>query len=449
MRRAPRVRLLVSLAFAGFTALIASQAFAEGITKVKGRVVDNNGKPMANVPLSFEAVDIKKTVPGVRTNGKGEFFIATLDVSIAKKWKVIPKLDGYKVVSMSYEIIDSESQERAKNDQILGSKQEFPELQFALIGDVGRNVVNFVLAKDADFVAATQAEQKKRKDAEGGGTETAAAAAPAAAAPATPAAPKISAEGAQQLVQAKQLADAGNHAQAITIYQAYLAKDPKDNPQVYYYLGKSLFATGDDAGATASFKKGLELQPGMKGAHFFLGNIGLKEDDATTAVAEYEQELKLTPDSDNVLYNLGKAYFQAGDADKALAALDHAATINPAKPEIFMLMGSVYDSKNDKVMADQMYQKVAAIDPRNAAILFFNTGAKSWNENRPKEALVAYRKAVEIDPNYAQAHRELARVLMAQQDFAGALQHFQEYLKLNPKAPDAKEIQENIALLKK
>jgi tetratricopeptide (TPR) repeat protein len=441
----------VIVAFAGFAALIASQAFAEGITKVKGRVVDNLGKPMANVPLSFEATDIKKTVPGVRTNSKGEFFIATLDITIAKKWKVIPKLDGYKTVSISYEIVDSESQSRGKADQILGSKQEFPEIQFALIGETGKNVVNFVLAKDADFVAATQAEQKKRKDAEGGGAQTAdaAATAAAAAAPAPPAAPKISAEGAQQLTQAKQLADAGNHAQAITIYQSYLVKDPKDSPQVYYYLGKSLFATGDDAGATASFKKALELQPAMKGAHFFLGNIGLKEDDATTAVAEYEQELKLSPESDTVLYNLGQAYFKAGDPDKALAALDHAATINATKPEIFMLMGTVYDSKGDKTMADQMYQKVAAIDPRNAAILFFNTGVKSWNENRPKEAVIAYRKATEIDPNYAQAHRELARALMAQQDFAGALQHFQEYLKINPKAPDAKEIQESIALLKK
>jgi superkiller protein 3 len=443
--------MLVIVAFTGLTALIASQlVFAEGITKVRGRVVDNLGKPMANVPLSFEAVDIKKTVPGVRTNGKGEYFIATLDVTIAKKWKVIPKLDGYKTVSVSYEIVDSESQSRGKADQVLGSKQEFPEIQFALIGDAGRNVVNFILAKDAEFAAATQAEQKKRKEAEGGGTQSADAAAPAApAAPAPPAAPKISAEGAQQLTQAKQLADAGNHAQAITIYQAYLAKDPKDNPAVYYYLGKSLFETGDDAGATASFKKGLELKPDMKGAHFFLGNIGLKEDDATTAVAEYEQELKLSPESDTVLYNLGQAYFKAGDADKAIAALDHAATINSTKPEIFMLMGTVYDSKGDKVMADQMYQKVAAIDPRNAAILFFNTGVKSWNENRPKEAVTAYRKATEIDPNYAQAHRELARALMAQQDFTGALQHFQEYLKINPKAPDAKEIQESIALLKK
>ena len=56
---------------------------------------------------------------------------------------------------------------------------------------------------------------------------------------------------------------------------------------------------------------------------------------------------------------------------------------------------------------------------------------------------------MEIDANYAQAHRELARALMAQGDFKGALVHFQEYLKLEPKAPDMKEIQDSIALLKK
>jgi tetratricopeptide (TPR) repeat protein len=96
-----------------------------------------------------------------------------------------------------------------------------------------------------------------------------------------------------------------------------------------------------------------------------------------------------------------------------------------------------------------MYQKVAAIDPHNAAILFFNVGVKAWNENRQEEAVRAYRKAIEIDATYAQAHRELGTALMASQDFAGALKHFQEDLKLNPQAPDAKEIQERIALLKK
>ena len=114
-----------------------------------------------------------------------------------------------------------------------------------------------------------------------------------------------------------------------------------------------------------------------------------------------------------------------------------------------MQLASVYEQKGDKAKANETYQKIAAIDPHNAAVLFFNVGVKAWNQNRGKEATAAYQKAIEIDPGYAQAHRELGRALMAQQDFKGALQHFQEYLKLSPSAPDAKEIQDSIALLKK
>jgi len=436
-------------------------AFAEGLTKVKGTVVDKDGKPMAKVPIYLEAVDIKKTVGPLRTNKEGVYLIATLDRTVAKKWKVVPKLDGYKVVKVTVDIMSSGGEQFPKNEVIMGSKQEFPEIPFVLVGDDGHNIVDLVLAKDAEFVAAVQAEQRKKQGGVAGAAGATAAGATAAAAP-TPegGAPgsagsadvggaKLSPELAQMLQKAKSLADAGNHAPAIELYRSFLAKDPTGNPAAYYYLGKSLFETGDDAASAQAFTKGLELKKDMKGAHFYLGNLALRDDNPTAAAAEYEKELALSPDSDPVLYNLGQAYYKMGDLDRAIAALDRAAVINPEKPETLMLLASIYEQRNDKAKADEMYQKVAAIDPHNAAILFFNVGVKAWNENRPKEAVQAYRKAIEIDPTYAQAQRELGTALMASQDFAGALKAFQEYLTLNPKAPDAKEIQERIALLKK
>ena len=251
------------------------------------------------------------------------------------------------------------------------------------------------------------------------------------------------------LQQAKALADAGNHAQAIELYKNYLTKDPTGNPATYYYLGKSLFETGDDGGAEQALHKALELNKDMKGAHFYLGNIALKEENADQAVAEYEQELKLSADTWALLYNLGQAYSKAGKDDQALAVLDKAATIDPSKPDAMMLMASIYEKRKDTAKAQEMYEKVRAIDPRNAAILFYNVGVKAWNENRAQDAAQAFKKSIEIDPNYPQSHRELARALMGVQDFQGALGQFQEYLKLNPNAPDSKEIKDNIALLKK
>ena len=72
----------------------------------------------------------------------------------------------------------------------------------------------------------------------------------------------------------------------------------------------------------------------------------------------------------------------------------------------------------------------------------------AWNESRGDEAARAFRKSLQLDPGYAASHRELARALMGLQDFPGALEHFEQYLELNPGAPDAAEIRDSIALLR-
>ena len=450
MTRTQRTFLAVAAALAMGVAVAPLHPVlaAEGITKVWGVVTDTQGKPLPKVKVNFEAVDVKKKVGPVTTNKDGKFFIAALDISVAKKWKVITDFPGYKTVKVHYEIIDSEKQDRGSGDVILGTKQEFPDLRFALPGAVGRNLVNFVMAKEADFAAAVQAERKKKE----GGETTASAGAPSGAQPATPAVAAATPEppkaGVEGLKKAKELADAGRHVEAIEGYKAYLAKDPTGNPAVYFYLGKSLFETGDDSGAAQAFSKGVELKPDMKWAHFFLGNVHLRQERFKEAAEEFEKEITLQPDFDKVWFQLGKAYVLGGEDDKAIAAFEKANTIDPTKSDSYMELAAIYEKRKDKAKAEEMYQKVIAVDPGNAAAVFYNLGVHAWNENKDKEAVQAFQKAIEIDPKYAPAHKELARVLTRLQDFHGAVQHYQEYLKLNPQAPDAKEILDTIALLK-
>src|SRR2546426_5604901 len=207
MTRTQRTFLAVAAALAmGVAVAPLHPVLAEGITKVWGVVTDTQGKPLPKVKVNFEAVDVKKKVGPVTTNKDGKFFIAALDISVAKKWKVITDFPGYKTVKVHYEIIDSEKQDRGSGDVILGTKQEFPDLQFALPGVVGRNLVNFVMAKEADFAAAVQAERKKK---EGGETTTSAGAptrAEAAAPPVAGAAPGAPQTGGGRLDKAKEVA---------------------------------------------------------------------------------------------------------------------------------------------------------------------------------------------------------------------------------------------------
>jgi tetratricopeptide (TPR) repeat protein len=378
---------------------------ADAITKVKGLVTDEKGKPLAKVPIYFEAVDITKTVGPVKTNKKGKFIISTLDRSVAKKWRVVPRMKGYKTVKMQFVIIDSSGAELLNGERFIDSKQEHPDFQLALVGNDGRNEFNFMIARDKNYEAALRAERRKAQGGDAVAEAEVKEEGPSAAA----------LDLAKQLEKAKQLTGAGRHDQAIEIYTAFLAKDPKGNPPVYYYLGKSLFGSGDLARAEQAFRQALELQPKMRGCHFYLGNI---------------------------------ARAKGGDADGALAAFQKAVQVNPEKSEAYLQMAGIYEQRGEKDRAEEMYQQVISLDPKNAALSFYNLGVHAWNENRGNEATQAFRKALELDPTYAASHRELARALMGLQDFPGALQHFEEYLKLNPMAPDASEIKDSIALLK-
>jgi len=421
----------------GIVAGTTGDVRADAITKVKGLVTDEKGKPVAKVPIYFEAVDITKTVGPVKTNKKGKYVISTLDRSVAKKWRVVPRLKGYKTVKMQFVIIDSSGAELLNGERLIDPKQEHPDFQLALVGNDGKNEFNFMIARDKNYESALRVEKRK---AQGGDAvaEAEVDEGPSAAA----------LDLAKQLENAKKLTGAGRHDQAIEIYMAFLAKDPKGNPPVYYYLGKSLFGSGDLARAEQSFRQALELQPKMKGCHFYLGNIAVKNEDYALAVTEFEEELGLSPGSDSVLLNLGQARAKAGDGDGALAAFQQAVQVNPEKSEAYLQMAGIYEQRGEKDKAEEMYQQVVSLDPKNAALSFYNLGVHAWNENRGKEATQAFRKALELDPTYAVSHRELARALMGLQDFPGALEHFEQYLKLNPTAPDASEIKDSIALLK-
>src|SRR5439155_19403724 len=136
------------------------------------------------------------------------------------------------------------------------------------------------------------------------GTQPAAPEGAPGAVPGSGEAPKANVEG---LKKAKELADAGRHPEAIEGYKAYLAKDPTGNPAVYFYLGKSLFETGDDPGAAQAFSKANELKPDMKWAHFFVGNVEIRGEHYRDAVGELEKEAGLQPDADKGWVQHGKA----------------------------------------------------------------------------------------------------------------------------------------------
>ena len=85
--------------------------------------------------------------------------------------------------------------------------------------------------------------------------------------------------------------------------------------------------------------------------------------------------------------------------------------------------------------------KAAELDPTNAGKYYYNLGAVLVNANQTDAAAEAFKKAIQLDANYADAHYQYAITQMAKATVAadgkitppaGTVEELQKYLELKP-----------------
>jgi tetratricopeptide (TPR) repeat protein len=72
-----------------------------------------------------------------------------------------------------------------------------------------------------------------------------------------------------------------------------------------------------------------------------------------------------------------------------------------------------------------------------------------YKQENYKAAISRYREALEVKPHDAEATYKLAQVLQKTNDYAGAKENYQEYLKMLPNGPYAKKAKEALEKMKK
>jgi tetratricopeptide (TPR) repeat protein len=99
---------------------------------------------------------------------------------------------------------------------------------------------------------------------------------------------------------------------------------------------------------------------------------------------------------------------------------------------MFAILATAYAKTGDKAKAKEFGSKAPANPPA-----LFNDAAKLINEGNDKEAEPLLKRACEADPAFAQAHYELGMVYVRTGNAAGAKEHLQKYLELEPSGKDA------------
>ncbi len=156
---------------------------------------------------------------------------------------------------------------------------------------------------------------------------------------------------------------------------------------------------------------------------------------AVGAIDSYGQQPESTPKTEADAQNLVVAanrFYALKQYDRAIELATNSVTLLPKDHRPWAIIGNCYLAQWKMKSASEAYAKAAEINPRHKGLWYLKAYADR-SRNAREESIIAAKKAIELDPNYAQAYEIMGESLgMGNKDKKGAIEAFRTALKLKP-----------------
>jgi tetratricopeptide (TPR) repeat protein len=231
---------------------------------------------------------------------------------------------------------------------------------------------------------------------------------------------------------------------AIEEYKLALNADPA-SAQLGDGLADLYFRTGHTREAIETAKELLKTQPADIDAHKLLGHIYLRSlgegpnaaspgtpsgDVLELAIAEFEKIVELQPKSVEDRMVLGQLYTAKHESKKAEREFKIAEAIEPESEEVVLNLARLYAESGDIEHAGKVIEAVPVADrtPKMESVL----GGVYDQLKRPKDAIAAYERAADMDPDDLDTLRALAQALLNDDQLDAALKQFRDVAGADP-----------------
>lgn len=135
----------------------------------------------------------------------------------------------------------------------------------------------------------------------------------------------------------------------------------------------------------------------------------------------YEDLLQKNPQDQEVLYEYGRAIFsEFGDLEKAAHLFERSLEIEPDSIKTLLYLGTLYSMGYGKWYPEALpvYQRIITLSSSNKEVIadaFIGIGMLHHVPDSPvsyEEVITAFQKAIEADPQRADAHQNLGVALL-------------------------------------
>lgn len=254
-----------------------------------------------------------------------------------------------------------------------------------------------------------------------------------------------------RLSRAETRAELGRFAEACGDFEALLAVDT-GHARARLGLARARLAGGDPAAAREALGSALDHPATRRAARLLAGQIDARSGDDAGARRLLAEAADLPDDApwpDDPLaaelprHALGKQAWLAllrraeeAGADDRAAAL--ARRLEETYPEVwFLLEGKLRASRGDAAAAEEAFRRALVIDPDTAEV-HWELARLLAAEGRTADAVEAYRRLVQLEPAHGPAWRELGRHLLAT-DREAAVEALRHACDCMPASAEARE----------
>ncbi len=242
----------------------------------------------------------------------------------------------------------------------------------------------------------------------------------------------------EELVSIYQSTEFAN--KAVDEYKLAIQNDPSSE-----YLNSALAEfyakTGRIRDAVEEAQDIIKRDPNNLEARKLLGRVYLRglgdlqsgaqsEEVLKRAIEQYEQIARIEPNNPDNHILLGRLYRVANDMPRAESEFKKAVTLQPGSEEAVTLLAYLYTDEGDPKKAADVLTAVPEGD--RTSKLYSALGFTYEQQHKYKEAVAAYRSAVDEDKDNLEAMRGLAQNLLNDNQPQAALDQYKQIVDADP-----------------
>lgn len=149
----------------------------------------------------------------------------------------------------------------------------------------------------------------------------------------------------------------------------------------------------------------------------------------------YRQILQHQPDHADALHLLGTVALQVGRHEIAAELIGKAIAAAPGTADFYPNYGEAMRGLERPLDAIHAYRRAIELNPNQVAALN-NLGIVLKEQERYSEAIEALNRAIALKPDHYQAHNNLAAAYKLHGDLDGAIEHYRRAIALNPEVAE-------------